>query len=123
MPGLLDIGEVARRSGMPPSTLRFYERELIIESTDRRGLRRQYPVGVLDTLAVVAMCRGAGFSLAEIRALLATGGDAAWKHVAMAKRDDLGCPSPNVFDCEHFRAALHHALPVVHATGAHDDAI
>jgi hypothetical protein len=59
----------------------------------------------------------------------------------MAKRDDLraqirhlttvadqldhalGCPSPNVFDCEHFRAALHHALPVVHATGAHDDAI
>ena len=58
-PDLLDIGEVATRSGMAASTLRFYERERIIESADRKGLRRQFRPDVLTTLAVVAMCRQA----------------------------------------------------------------
>jgi hypothetical protein len=68
--------------------------------------------------------------LQEIKALLDTGGDSGWKALAARKRDELraqadhlatvadqldhalGCPSPNVFDCEHFRAALRDALPV-----------
>jgi DNA-binding transcriptional MerR regulator len=129
-PDLLDIGEVATLSGMAPSALRFYEREDIIESADRKGLRRQFRPEVLTTLAVVAMCRQAGFSIEEIKALLATGGSTAWKSFASRKRDELraraehletiadqldhalGCPSPNVFDCEHFRAALDRALPM-----------
>ena len=130
MPELLDIGEVAARSGMPPSTLRYYERERIIVSTDRRGLRRQYQADVLNTLAVVAICQRAGFRLAEIKMLLATGGDPSWKQLVRRKRDELRaqvrhltttadqldhallCPSANVFDCEHFQGALRHALPV-----------
>jgi hypothetical protein len=61
--------------------------------------------------------------------VLATGGDAEWKTFAARKRDQLRaqaahlgtvadqldhalrCPSPNAFDCEHFRAALDGALP------------
>lgn len=127
---LLDIGDVAVRSGMAASTLRFYERERLIESVDRKGLRRQFRPDVLTTLAVVAMCRRAGFSLDEIKALLATGGRPQWKSFAARKRDELRaqaehldaiadqldhalrCPSRNVFDCEHFRAALDEALPV-----------
>jgi DNA-binding transcriptional MerR regulator len=127
---LLDIGEVATRSGMAPSALRYYEGEHLIESAERRGLRRQYRPEVLDTLAVIAICRRAGFTLAEIKALLATGGDRSWKELAATKRDELraqirhltltadqldhalGCPSPNVFTCDHFRAALRAALPV-----------
>ena len=130
MPELVDIGEVAALTGMAPSALRFYEREHIIESVERKGLRRQFRPDVLTTLAVVAMCRQAGFSIDEIKALLATGGSSAWKAFASHKRDELrsraehletiadqldhalGCPSPNVFDCEHFRAALDRALPV-----------
>jgi DNA-binding transcriptional MerR regulator len=130
MPDLLDIGEVAARSGMAASALRYYERERIIESVDRKGLRRQYRPEVMTTLAVVAMCRQAGFSLEEIKSLLATGGRSEWKTFAVHKRDELraqaehlgaladqldhavGCPSPNVFDCVHFRAALNEALPV-----------
>lgn len=69
---LLDIGEVAARSGMAPSTLRYYEREQIIVSIERKGRRRQYASNILDTLAVVAICQRAGFTLAEIRELLAT---------------------------------------------------
>jgi DNA-binding transcriptional MerR regulator len=128
--GLLDIGEVASRSGMAPSALRYYESEGIIASADRKGLRRQFRPDVLTTLAVVAMCRQAGFTLDEIKLVLATGGGPSWKAFAERKRDELRaqaehlgtiagqldhalrCPSPNVFDCEHFRAALAHALPV-----------
>jgi DNA-binding transcriptional MerR regulator len=128
--GLLDIGEVASRSGMAPSALRYYEREGFIASVDRKGLRRQFRPDVLTTLAVVAMCRQAGFTLEEIKLVLATGGGPSWKAFAEQKRDELRgqaahlgsmadqldhalrCPSPNVFDCKHFRASLAQALPV-----------
>jgi DNA-binding transcriptional MerR regulator len=128
--GLLDIGEVAARSGMAASALRFYEREQIIASVDRKGLRRQFRSDVLTTLGVVAMCRRAGFTLEEIKVLLATEGRPTWKAFVEQKRDELraraehlgtiadqldhalGCRSSNVFDCEHFRAALHDALPM-----------
>jgi DNA-binding transcriptional MerR regulator len=127
---LLDIGEVATLSGMAPSALRYYESEEIIASVDRKGLRRQFPPDVLTTLAVVAMCQQAGFTLEEIKLVLATGGGPSWKAFAGRKRDQLRaqaehlgavadqldhalrCPSPNVFDCEHFQAALAGALPV-----------
>ncbi|WP_260440806.1 MerR family DNA-binding transcriptional regulator, partial [Pseudomonas aeruginosa] len=36
----LDIGEVARRSGVPASTLRYYEEKGLIASSGRHGLRR-----------------------------------------------------------------------------------
>lgn len=39
---LLDIAEVARRTGLPPSTLRFYEEKGLIASIGRRGLRRLF---------------------------------------------------------------------------------
>ncbi len=130
MPNELDIGEVAALSGMAASTLRYYERQGIIASHERKGLRRQFQPEVLDTLAMVALCQQAGFNLAEIRALLATKGDATWKVLAAQKRDELrnqaqhltlladqidhalGCRSANAFDCEHFQAALRQALPV-----------
>jgi DNA-binding transcriptional MerR regulator len=133
---LLDIGDVAARSGLAASALRFYEHEGIIASTERKGLRRQFPSEVLTTLAVVAMCRRAGFTLDETRTVLATRGDVSWKTFAARKRDQLRsqaahlsamadqldhalrCPSPNVFDCEHFRAALDRALPVEDGTPA-----
>ncbi len=129
-PDLLDIGEVAARSGLAPSALRYYESEGMIASADRKGLRRQFQPGVLTTLAVVAICRQAGFTLEEIKLVLATGGGPSWKTFAERKRDQLRaradhlatvadqldhalrCPSPNVFDCQHFRAALADALPV-----------
>jgi DNA-binding transcriptional MerR regulator len=127
---LLDIGEVASRSGMAPSALRYYESEEIIASVERKGLRRQFPPDVLTTLAVVAMCQQAGFTLEEIKLVLATGGGPSWKAFAGRKRDQLRaqaehlgavadhldhalrCPSANVFDCEHFQAALAGALPL-----------
>jgi DNA-binding transcriptional MerR regulator len=121
------MGDVAARSAMATSALALFGREHLIVS---KRLRRQYGGEVMTTLAVIALCQRAGFTLQEIKALLDTGGDSGWKALAARKRDELraqadhlatvadqldhalGCPSPNVFDCEHFRAALRDALPV-----------
>lgn len=67
---LLDIAEVARRSGYPPSTLRYYEKRGLIASDGRQGLRRQYDDDVLTRLALIALGRRAGYSLDEIADLL-----------------------------------------------------
>src|SRR5262249_1011334 len=121
---LLDIGEVSRRAGLAPSALRYYEAEGLIGSQARRGQRRQYDASALERLAGIRGFRRAGFRLAEINQLLATGGDPSWKALGRAKHAELGreiahltavrdelehalqCPSPNLFQCPHFRQAL-----------------
>jgi DNA-binding transcriptional MerR regulator len=65
----MDIAEVARRSGVPASALRFYESKGLIASVGRQGLRRSFEPGVLDQLALVALGQAAGFSLDEIRSM------------------------------------------------------
>lgn len=62
----LDIGEVAERSGVPASALRYYEELGLISSNGRRGLRRVFPADVLERLALIALGRAAGFTLDEI---------------------------------------------------------
>ncbi|HJW10713.1 MAG TPA: helix-turn-helix domain-containing protein [Albitalea sp.] len=70
----LDIAAVAQRSGVPASTLRFYEEKGLIASIGRRGLRRLFDPGVLQRLALIALGRVAGFSLDEIALMLAPDG-------------------------------------------------
>jgi redox-sensitive transcriptional activator SoxR len=67
---LLDIGEVAERSGLAPSALRFYERKGLISSAARNGLRRAYQPDVLPQLGLITCARSAGISLAHIKAFL-----------------------------------------------------
>ncbi|MEU6370046.1 MerR family transcriptional regulator [Streptomyces sp. NPDC046931] len=74
---LLDIAEVARRSGLAPSALRFYEKKGLIAAAGRNGLRRTYHPGVLERLELITCARSAGFSVAEIgRFLVARPSDA-----------------------------------------------
>jgi MerR family redox-sensitive transcriptional activator SoxR len=68
----LSIGEVAARSGLAPSALRFYEQEGLITASRTAGNARRYPRSVLRRLAVVRAARNVGLSLPEIRAALAT---------------------------------------------------
>ena len=48
----MDIADVAKRAGMPASTLRFYEKRGLIASVSPQGARRQFAPGVLDQLAL-----------------------------------------------------------------------
>ncbi len=121
----LDIGEVAKRAGVPASTLRFYEENGLIGSIGRRGLRRQYDSAVLERLALIGLGRAAGFSLDEIalmfaadgrprvdRKLLASKADELDKTIrqlgAMRRslRHAAACPAPSHMECPTFRRLL-----------------
>ena len=71
---LLDIGEVAKLSGVKPSTLRYYEEKGLIQSLSRNGLRRQYGPGVLEQLSLIALGKQGGFALDDIAAMFGPGG-------------------------------------------------
>jgi DNA-binding transcriptional MerR regulator len=121
----VDITEVARRSGLPASTLRFYEAKRLIASIGRRGLRRLFDPGVLERLALIALARSAGFSLDEIarmfgpdgrpridRQMLADKADELDRTIrrltAMRKslRHAAACPAPSHMECPTFRRLL-----------------
>lgn len=123
--GKLDIGEVSRQTGMPASTLRFYEEIGLIRSVGRHGLRRQFDARVLERLALIALGRSAGFSLEEIaqmfapdgrpridRRLLATKAEALDRRIRKltAVRDGLrhavACQAPSHMECPTFRRLL-----------------
>jgi DNA-binding transcriptional MerR regulator len=83
---VLDIAEVARQSGLPASALRYYEERGLIASIGRRGLRRLYGPGILERLALIALGRRAGFSLAEIAAMFAPDGKLRLRRDRLAAR-------------------------------------
>ncbi len=124
----LDISEVARQAGIPPSTLRYYEDKGLIRSVGRRGLRRQFDPAVLEQLALIGLGRIAGFSLNEIAQMFGTDGQPAINRDQLAAkaeeldttirrlttmRDGLrhaaACPAPSHMECPKFRRILRSA--------------
>lgn len=129
----IDINAVARRSGVPASTLRYYEERGLIASVGRRGLRRVFAPGILERLALIALGRQAGFSLDEIAAMFDARGMAVIdRDMLRGKADELdllirrlaamrdglrhaaACPAPQHMECPTFqrivRAAASGAL-------------
>ncbi len=121
----LDINEVARRSGIPASALRFYEEKGLIESVGRRGLRRLFDPAVLDRLALITLGSTAGFSLEEIRTLFAPGRVLRIDRERLARKADeldgtiakltamrdglrhaAACPAPSHLECPKFRRLM-----------------
>src|SRR6266545_2406499 len=68
----LTIGEVASRSGVAPSALRFYEEEGLIVSRRTGGNQRRYERAVLRRIALIQAGRAAGIPLERIRVALDT---------------------------------------------------
>ena len=67
----LTIGQVARRSGFGIETIRFYERNGLVEQPPRRlSGYRQYPERVISRLRFIKRAKELGFSLKEIKELL-----------------------------------------------------
>jgi len=69
---LLTIGEVASRAGVAASTLRYYEREGLIESSRSDGGQRRYHRDVLRRIAFVRAAQRVGLSLEEVKEALAS---------------------------------------------------
>jgi len=124
----MDIAEVARRSGVAASTLRFYEEKGLIASVGRAGLRRRFDPRVLDQLALIALGRAAGFALKDIgRMFSADGRPDIDRGMLAAKADELDamikrlqamsnglrhaavCPAPSHGECPTFQRLLREA--------------
>lgn len=104
----LDITEVARRSGVPASTLRFYEEKGLIVSIGRRGLRRLFDGRVLERLALIALGRASGFSLEEVARLFAANGPPHIdRQLLAAKADEL---DRTIRELTAMRDGLRHAV-------------
>lgn len=121
----MDIAEVAKRSGVPASTLRYYEEKGLIASIGRQGLRRRFAPEVLDQLALIALGQAAGFSLDDIGAMFsADGRPSINRRMLDAKADELDatikrlqamsrglrhaavCPAPSHAECPTFQRLL-----------------
>jgi DNA-binding transcriptional MerR regulator len=87
----LDIAEVAQRSGLPASALRFYEDKGLIQSIGTGGLRRIFEETVLERLALISVGRASGFSLGAIAQMFGAGGSrvAIDRQMLAAKADEL----------------------------------
>ncbi|HEY8373924.1 MAG TPA: redox-sensitive transcriptional activator SoxR [Pseudonocardiaceae bacterium] len=68
----LSIGEVAARSGVPHTALRFYEDKGLISAERTAGNQRRYHRSVLRRLAFIRAAQRVGLSLEQIRDALAT---------------------------------------------------
>ena len=68
----LTVGEVAKRSGLPVSTLHFWEAKGLIRSIRSEGNQRRFARAELRRIAVIKIGQRAGISLIEIREMLAT---------------------------------------------------
>ena len=124
----MEISDVAKQSGIPASTLRYYEVRGLIRSTGRRGLRRLFDEDVLERLGLISLGRAAGFTLDEIAAMMSEEGPRIERAALMSKADELdekirqmtimrdglrhaaNCRAPNHMECPSFRRILRAAM-------------
>lgn len=91
---VLTIGEVARRTHLPPSTLRYYEQIGLLPAPQRVRGQRRFDEAVLTHIAMIKFAQHAGFTLAEIRTLLHgfpadTPPSARWRALAQPKFGEI----------------------------------
>ncbi len=121
----MDISEVAKRTGVPASALRFYEKKGLIASVSQRGTRRRFASGVLDQLALISLGQAAGLTLDEIQSMLLPNGEPNIdRQLLAAKADEIdsmikrlravsrglrhaaACPAPSHAACPSFQKLL-----------------
>jgi len=70
-PTLLSIGELSDRTGVPTTTLRYYDELGLVRPVGRAGGRRRYAASAVRDVGMIIFFREIGFSLAEIGRLIA----------------------------------------------------
>ncbi|BDM23020.1 MerR family transcriptional regulator [Pseudomonas sp. NPDC089428] len=76
----MKIGELARRTGLSASRIRFYEASGLIEARRLGNGYRDYPEQVVRSLEIITCGQQAGFSLEEMRKLTSASGDESARH-------------------------------------------
>jgi Cu(I)-responsive transcriptional regulator len=116
----LTVGQVARRAGVGVETIRFYERQGLLDEPARRASRyRQYGDDAVAVLRFIRRAKQLGFTLKEIKGLLALRGDtsatrADVREQATAKIVDI---EAKIRDLQRMREALSVLTASCHGDG------
>jgi len=120
----MDISEVSKESGLPASTLRYYEEKGLIKSIGRHGLKRLFPSNILLRLSLIALGQKSGFSLQEIKPMFDEKGITIDRQKLQNKAEELdqkineltamrdglrhaaNCSYSNQLDCPKFKKYL-----------------
>ena len=90
----MKIGEIARRAGIAPSAIRFYESVGVLPQAFRQNGQRHFAAEVELQLAVIEFARKAGFTISEIKLLFhgfrsGAPASARWRRLAQKKYDEM----------------------------------
>lgn len=117
----LTIGEVARQAGVGIETVRFYERQGLLEEPERRASGyRQFDQEAVAVLKFIRRAKELGFTLKEIKSLLALRVDASAtkaevREQAKAKVADI---EAKIADLQRMRDVLTKLVKKCHGDGA-----
>jgi DNA-binding transcriptional MerR regulator len=109
----LTIGELAKRTGVATSALRYYEELGLIPAPVRVSGQRRYPKSAVGLVGVILLLRDVGFSLGESKALLASRTQAvdSWRRLAQRKLANL---DEQIAKAQTAKEAITHALHCPH---------
>ena len=101
---MLAIGDLAERTGVAVTALRYYDELGLVRPAARVGGQRRYDDAAIKQVAVVLLLRDVGFSLQEIGRMV---DGSSWRVLAKAKLRELEAQAA---DIDAARTALEHAL-------------
>ena len=107
----LTIGELARRTGVTASALRYYEELGLLPAPARVSGQRRYPATATHAVGTILLYSDAGFTLAEQKALLTSDEPAAWQQIAHRK---LAALDEQIARAQAARDAISHGLRCRH---------
>ncbi len=118
----LSIGQLAQQTGIAPSALRYYDELGLLRPADRVSGQRRYDRSSVAVVGVILMLREVGFTLREIKQMVAGRSSAPtdWRDLATRKLEEieariakaqtakvaiehtLACPRDNFLECPNF---------------------
>lgn len=122
----MTIGELARRTGVATSALRYWEELGLLPEPPRVSGQRRYPRSAVELVGEILVLRDVGFTLSEVKALRTsrTSGAKGWRELHQRKLAELdqriaqaqaartaiahgmACPHEDVHECPHFHRVI-----------------
>ncbi|MGP4099623.1 MerR family transcriptional regulator [Nonomuraea sp. KM90] len=122
----MTIGELASRTGVATSALRYWEELGLLPAPARVSGQRRYPPSAVQLVGVVVLLRDVGFTLREVKAFIASRSPAGdgWRELYQRKLAELerriaqaqvartaiahglACPHQDIFECSHFTSGI-----------------
>ncbi|WP_433444950.1 MerR family transcriptional regulator [Nonomuraea sp. CA-141351] len=122
----LTIGELASRTGVATSALRYWEELGLLPAPARVSGQRRYPPSAVELVGVVLLLRDVGFTLREVKAFIASRSPAGdgWRELYQRKLNELdqriaqaqvartaiahglACPHNDIFECSNFAGGV-----------------